>query len=124
MSETYLRLASIFPLFVPAVRDYIDVLNNVYDSVSSDINLQQVLQQSFFFIAASIKFTVLYFLSFQWIQDLTYLPILVPQLKLEILKEHFFLQTPQSNFFTFLEIPSYTNNKFILYLYLILYILQ
>ena len=114
MSETYLRLASIFPLFVPAIRDYIDVLNSAYDSVSSNINLQQVLQQSFFFIVSSIKFTVIYFLSFQWIHDLTYLPILVPQLKIEILKEHFFLQTPQSNFFTFLEIPSYTNNKFLL----------
>ncbi len=114
MGETYLRLASIFPLFVPAIRDYIDILNNAYDSVSSDINLQQVLQQSFLFIVGSIKFTVVYFLSFHWIQDLTYLPILVPQLKMEILKEHFFLQTPQSNFFTFLEIPSYTNNKFLL----------
>ncbi len=114
MGETYLRLASIFPLFVPAIRDYIDILNNAYDSVSSDINLQQVLQQSFLFLVASIKFTIIYFLSFQWIQDLTYLPILVPQLKMEILKEHFFLQTPQSNLFTFLEIPSYTNNKFLL----------
>lgn len=107
-------MASIFPLFVPAIRDYIDVLNNIYDSVSNDINLQQVLQQSFLFILTSIKFFVLYFLSFQWLQDLTYLPVLVPQLKMEILKEHFFLQTPQSNFFTFLEISNYTNNKFLL----------
>lgn len=114
MGETYIRLASIFPLFVPAIRDYIDVLNNAYDSVSSDINLQQIIQQSFLFLASSIKFTVVYFLSFQWIQDLSYLPVLVPQLKMEILKEHFFLQTPESNFFTFLEIPSYTNNKFVL----------
>ena len=114
MGETYLRLASIFPFCIPAIRDYIDILNNAYDSVYSDINLQQVLQQSFLFIIGTIKFTVIYFLSFQWIQDLTYLPILVPQLKIEILKEHFFLQTPQSNFFTFLEIPSYINNKFLL----------
>ncbi len=114
MGATYLQLASIFPFFVPAVKDYIDVLNNTYDSVLNDINLQQVLQQSFLFLFTSIKFTFIYFFSFQWIQDLTYLPILVPQLKLEILKEHFFLQTPQSNFFTFLEIPSYTDNKFLL----------
>lgn len=114
MGETYIRLASIFPLFVPAIRDYIDVLNNAYDSVSSDINLQQIIYQSFLFLISSIKFTIIYFLSFQWVQDLSYLPILVPQLKIEILKEHFFLQTPESNFFTFLEIPSYTNNKFLL----------
>lgn len=114
MGETYIRLASIFPLFVPAIRDYIDVLNNAYDSVLSDINLQQIIYQSFLFFISSIKFTIIYFLSFQWVQDLSYLPILVPQLKIEILKEHFFLQTPESNFFTFLEIPSYTNNKFLL----------
>ena len=114
MGETYIRLASIFPLFVPAIRDYIDVLNNAYDSISSDINLQQIIYQSFLFFISSIKFTIIYFLSFQWVQDLSYLPILVPQLKIEILKEHFFLQTPESNFFTFLEIPSYTNNKFLL----------
>ncbi len=114
MNEIYLHLASIFPFAVPAIRDYIDVLNNAYDSFSSDINLQQILQQTFLFIIASIKYTVLYFLSFQWVRDLTYLPVLVPQVKMEILKEHFFLQTPQSNFFTFLEIPSYTYNKFLL----------
>ena len=50
MGETYIRLASIFPLFVPAIRDYIDVLNNAYDSVSSDINLQQIIYQSFLFL--------------------------------------------------------------------------
>ncbi len=114
MNEIYLRLASIFPFFVPAIKDYIDVLNTTYDSVLGNINLIQVLQQSFLYLGTSIKFSILYFLSFQWIQDLTYLPILVPQLKLEILKEHFFLQTPQSNFFSFLEIPSYLDNKFFL----------
>jgi hypothetical protein len=107
-------MASIFPLFVPAIRDYIDVLNNAYDSVLSNNNLQQVLQQSVIYIFASIKFLIIYFFSFQWVQDLSYLPVVVPQLKLEILKQHFFLQTPQSNLFTFLEIPSYTNNKFFL----------
>ena len=114
MNDTYLRLASIFPFFVPAIRDYIDILNNVYASVSNDINLQQVLQQSFLFVLASIKFTALYFLSFQWIQDITYLPVLIPQLKIEILKEHFFLQTPNSTFFTFLETPSWEKKEFFL----------
>ena len=105
---------SIFPLFVPAIRDYIDVLNNAYDSISSDTNLQQILQESIVYFIASIKFIIIYCFSFQWVQDLSYLPIVIPQIKLEILKEHFFLQTPQSNFFTFLEIPSYTYNKFFL----------
>lgn len=107
-------MASIFPLFVPAIRDYIDVLNSAYDSISSTNNLQQILQQSILYFASSIKFIVIYFFSFQWIQDLSYLPIVIPQIKLEILKEHVFFDTPQSNFFTFLETPSYTYNKFFL----------
>ena len=107
-------MASIFPLFVPAIRDYIDVLNNAYDSTLSNTNLQQIVQQSVIYLFASIKFLIIYFFSFQWVQDLSYLPVVVPQLKVEILKQDFFLQTPQSNFFTFLEIPSYINNKFFL----------
>lgn len=105
---------SIFSLFVPAIRDYIDVINNVYDSYVGNIHLFELLQQNFIYLVASIKFFIFYFLSFQWIQDLSSLPVVIPQIKLEILKEHFFLQNPQSNFFTFLEIPSYTNNKFFL----------
>ena len=107
-------MASIFPLFVPAIKDYIDIINNLYDSTVGNINLLQLLQQSLIYLVVSIKFLIFYFLSFQWIQDLSYLPVVIPQIKLEILKEHFFLQTPQSNFLTFLEIPSYTNNKFFL----------
>nr|AIT93534.1 hypothetical chloroplast RF1 [Prasiolopsis sp. SAG 84.81] len=107
-------MASIFPLFVPVIRDYIDVLNTAYDSISTNNNLQQILQQSVVYFASSIKFVIIYFFSFQWIQDLSYLPIVIPQIKLEILKEHFFLETPKSNFFTFLETPSYTYNKFFL----------
>lgn len=107
-------MASIFPLFVPAIRDYIDVLNSAYDSISSNSNLQQILQQSILYFASSIKFILIYVFSFQWIQDLSYLPIVIPQIKLEILKEHLFLETPQSSFFTFLETPSYNDNKFLL----------
>lgn len=107
-------MASILPLFVPAIRDYIDVLNNAYDSISSNSNLQQILQQSILYFASSIKFIIIYLFSFQWVQDLSYLPIVIPQIKLEILKEHLFLETPQSSFFTFLETPSYNYNKFLL----------
>ena len=57
---------------------------------------------------------MIYFLSFQWIRDLVYLPILVPQISSTILKENYFLDTPLSNFFTLLEIPSYESNRFIL----------
>lgn len=100
--------------FVTAIKDYIDLLNNVYDSVSGDITLQQLTQQTFLYIFSSIKFVVVYIFSFQWLRDLAYLPIIVPQISTTIFKETYFLDTPLSNFFTLLETPTYDNNKFII----------
>lgn len=100
--------------FVTAIKDYIDLLNNVYDSVSGDITLQQLTQQTFLYIFSSIKFLAVYVLSFQWLRDLAYLPIIVPQISTTILKETYFLDTPLSNFFTLLEVPTYDTNKFII----------
>ena len=100
--------------FVTAIKDYIDLLNNVYDSVSGDITLQQLIQQTFLYIFSSIKFLTVYILSFQWLRDLTYLPIIIPQISTAILKEAYFLDIPSSNFFTLLETPTYDNNKFII----------
>lgn len=100
--------------FVTSIKDYIDLLNNVYDSVSGDITLQQLIQQTFLYIFSSIKFLTVYILSFQWLRDLTYLPIIIPQISTAIFKEAYFLDIPSSNFFTLLETPTYDNNKFII----------
>nr|YP_009105496.1 hypothetical chloroplast RF1 [Parietochloris pseudoalveolaris]AIT94123.1 hypothetical chloroplast RF1 [Parietochloris pseudoalveolaris] len=100
--------------FVTTIKDYIDVLNNLYDSVSGNINLIQITQQTLFFIITNIKFLLIYLISFQWFRDLTYLPVLVPQITTSLLKETFFLDNPTSNFFSFLETPVYGNNKFLI----------
>ena len=100
--------------FVTAIKDYIDLLNNVYDSVSGDITLQQLIKQTFLYIFSSIQFLAIYISSFQWLRDLTYLPIIVPQISTTIFQETYFLETPLSNFFTLLETPTYDNNKFII----------
>lgn len=100
--------------FVTAIKDYIDLLNNVYDSVSGDITLQQLIQETFFYIFSSIKFVTVYIISFQWLRDLAYLPILIPQISTQIFNETYFLDTPLSTFFTLLETPTYENNKFII----------
>ena len=85
--------------FVTAIKDYIDLLNNVYDSVSGDITLQQLIKQTFLYIFSSIQFLAIYISSFQWLRDLTYLPIIVPQISTTIFQETYFLETPLSNFF-------------------------
>ena len=70
--------------FVTAIKDYIDLLNNVYDSVSGDVTLQQLTQQTFLYIFSSIKFLAVYLLSFQWLRDLAYLPIIIPEISTTI----------------------------------------
>ena len=100
--------------FVTIIKDYIDLLNNVYDSLSGDVTLQQLILQTSSYAFSSIKVLIIYLISFQWLRDLAYLPILIPQISTTILKENYFLDTPLSNFFTLLETPTYDNNKFII----------
>ena len=100
--------------FITIIKDYIDLLNNVYDSLSGDVTLQQLVLQTSSYIFSSIKVLIIYLVSFQWLRDLAYLPILIPQISTTILKENYFLDTPLSNFFTLLETPTYDNNKFII----------
>lgn len=100
--------------FVTVIKDYIDLLNNTYSSISNDLTFQELFPQTFFYLFSTLKFLLIYVFSFQWIKDLIYLPVLVPQISSTILKENYFLDTPLSNFFTLLEIPSYENNKFML----------
>lgn len=97
--------------FIPLIRDYIEFLNNIYDSFSGDTNFQNIIQQSLLFLAQNIKFTFVYFISFQWFRDFFYLPLLIPQYSDSILRENFFLETPLLNIFNFLETPSFTHNK-------------
>jgi len=99
--------------FVTAIKDYIDVLNHVYDSVGN-VTIEQTFQQTFVYIFSSIKFVAIYLVSFQWLRDLAYLPILVPEISKTIVKGNYFLNAPLSNFFTLLETPTYENNKFLI----------
>nr|WQA10925.1 Ycf1 [Streptosarcina sp. YL-2023a] len=96
-----------------AIRDYLELLNNVYDSVSGDITLQNVVGQTFVYLFGSIKYVLYYFISFQWLRDICYLPVVAPRLWASLWRETFFLQVPTESFFTFLETPSYEPNKFL-----------
>ena len=100
--------------FVPAIRDYIETLNNVYDSLSGDINSQTIIKETLVYLFVSIKCILTYFFSFQWLRNISYFPILVPQLHLSVLNETYILQNPVSAIFTFLETPTYVDNKLFL----------
>lgn len=97
--------------FIPFIRDYVELLNNFYDSLSSDINLQKIFQETIIYLFQTIKFILIYLLTFQWFRDLVYLPIIIPEISNSIFKENLFIQTPLNNIFTILEIPSFIGNK-------------
>ena len=100
--------------FVPAIRDYIEMLNNVFDSLSGNINFQIIIKETLVYLFVSIKCIFTYFFTFQWLRNVSFFPILVPQLHSSVLNETYFLHNPVSTIFTFLETPTYGNNKLIL----------
>lgn len=100
--------------FITVTRDYIELLNNIYDSVSGNFLIPILIQKTIIYFFSSIKYLILYLLTFQWFRDLSYLPILIPQLTSEVMKEVYFLENPVKNLLTFLEIPAYKENKFLI----------
>lgn len=93
---------------VSVIKDSVEVLNNTYDSVSGELSIFKVIQEIFLYIFLTLKNSIFYFISFQWIRDFTLLPVIIPQISNSILGENFFLQKP---FFSFLEIPAYSKDK-------------
>lgn len=97
---------------VTTIRDYIDFVNSNYDSIPTDVSIPGLIMPTLGYILASLKCGIVYLLSFQWLRDLAYLPLLVPQLSTAFLKEHCYpLDSPVLNFFTFLEEPAYKQSK-------------
>jgi hypothetical protein len=100
--------------FVTTIRDYVEVLNTITDSIGNNFTINNFISESFLYIFKTLQFWILYLVSFQWIRDFTLLPIVLPQASSAIFKETFFLETPSKVFFEFLEIPDLNQNKFIL----------
>lgn len=104
-------------MFIPFIRDYVEVVNNIYDSTTEAANyldLPKLIQGTFLYFFQTSKFLLIYLITFQWVRDLIYLPIIVPEISSSILKEKFFLEAPLENIFTIFEIPSYSSNKFLI----------
>ena len=100
--------------FVPAVRDYIGLINNLYDSTSTDPSIEIIIRNTVIYLFETIRYFVFYLLTFQWFRDLCYLPIITPQISLSLIKEKIFLQDPLTPFLTFLETPALSNNRFLI----------
>jgi hypothetical protein len=102
-------------VFVTAIRDYIDWINASFDALGQEMSAVQFLQQTFFYIASSLKVGLIYIATFQWLRDLAYLPILIPQYTEAIVKEQlYFGGNPVLNVFSFAETPTLLQNKFLI----------
>ena len=99
---------------VSGIKDSLELLNNVYDSVSGELTIFKLIQEIFVYMLVNLKNILYYFLSFQWIRDFSFLPVIIPQISFSILKENFFIENPSSNLFSFLEASSYSNDKFLI----------
>nr|YP_635897.1 hypothetical chloroplast RF1 [Oltmannsiellopsis viridis]Q20EU8.1 RecName: Full=Uncharacterized membrane protein ycf78; AltName: Full=RF1; AltName: Full=ycf1 [Oltmannsiellopsis viridis]ABB81965.1 hypothetical chloroplast RF1 [Oltmannsiellopsis viridis] len=100
--------------FVSAVKDYLEVLSNITDTLTGTLSFDTILKSTLLYLATSTKVFVSYIISFEWFRNISYLPIIAPDLSKAILRENYVLDTPLSNLFTFFDVPSYTSNKFVL----------
>lgn len=100
--------------FVSIIRDYVEMLNHLSDSLGNDFTLKTVFFESLGYIFQTLKLAIIYIFSFQWIRNFTLLPTTIPSISSSIFRETFFLETPSKIFFEFLEIPSLDHNKLVL----------
>ena len=103
--------------FVTTVRDYVDFINQNYDSMWSHGNLLEnflvIFSHTLVYLFESIKYGLFYLFTFRWLTDLLYLPSWTPHLSKALLRENFYpLQSPLVNSFTLLEAPPLLHNKF------------
>nr|YP_009367581.1 hypothetical chloroplast RF1 [Pseudocharacium americanum]YP_009367670.1 hypothetical chloroplast RF1 [Ignatius tetrasporus]ARK14618.1 hypothetical chloroplast RF1 [Pseudocharacium americanum]ARK14707.1 hypothetical chloroplast RF1 [Ignatius tetrasporus] len=91
-------------------------MNQFYESVSTGFTIQTCVYETLLYILNSLKFVFFYILSFQWLRDFSYLPILIPKINHAILSENyafdFLLENYDASLFSFLQTAFYTNNKF------------
>jgi hypothetical protein len=100
--------------FVTAIRDYVEVLNNLSTSFSGNIPIKDFLIETLIYFFKTCQYFFTWLFTFQWLRDFSLLPILIPQNMGSILKETFILENPKNVFFGFLEIPSLYQNLFLL----------
>jgi hypothetical protein len=100
--------------FVAVTRDYVEFLNHLSDSFNGIIPISEFCKETFLYLIKTVQYVFLYLFSFQWIRDFTLLPIVIPQISTNLLKEKFFLESSSNIFFNFLDIQTFYQNSFIL----------
>jgi len=88
------------------IRDYLEILSDAAGSTASSIEIFHVTCQ---FFITSITKGLAYLVTFGWVRDILYLPIILPQWQDAILSEHFFSEDFHINLFSVLTNSSQNN---------------
>lgn len=81
---------------IPFIRDYLEILS---DSAVSTASSFEVFQMNFKFFLSAFASGLGYLLTFGWVRDILYLPIVLPKWQEAILSEHFFIEGFNLNLF-------------------------
>jgi hypothetical protein len=96
-----------------AIRDYLENLNILVDSVNDSNSIIEVVKSSILYVVNSIAYIFVYLFTFQWIRDITHLPVILPTISEKILQETYVLND-RSNLLNILPINNLESNKFVL----------
>nr|UXE30891.1 hypothetical protein Ycf1 [Ostreobium quekettii] len=99
--------------FSQFIKDYIDTINNFYDSFSGNIDINFVSKFFLFYIGQSFKLFFQYIFTFRWLNDFYSIKVNIPQLISSNLTENYSSGTSGTNLLYFLNRPDLTLNFFL-----------
>jgi len=91
-----------------SIKEFSDILNQ--NSTANELNgtfsYLTFLQEFFFFSIKNLVGAILYILSFNWLKDFSYLPLLAPQLNPSSYFEDSYFEDPLSHIISFSRLPT------------------
>lgn len=76
--------------FVTAARDYVDWVNahadTFHNTLASEITFAAFTKATFVYLCQSAKNVLVYILTLQWLRDLAYLPVLIPDFTFDVFR--------------------------------------
>nr|YP_010732266.1 hypothetical chloroplast RF1 [Watanabea sichuanensis]WDY13180.1 hypothetical chloroplast RF1 [Watanabea sichuanensis] len=107
------------------LKDFADIVNEFYNVkwVNGDLTSAVIAQHALIYGLKSLGGGFFYLVSFQWLRDLSYLPLLAPELNPSsdvsdlvnpsVLSAGSLIEGPYSNLFTIFQSPHYVNDQFV-----------
>ena len=91
-----------------SIKEFSDILNQIYtvNELNGTFSYLTFLQEFFLFSIKNLVGATLYILSFNWLKDFSYLPLLAPQLNPSSYFEESYFEDPLSHIISFSRLPT------------------